>query len=175
MGDRIEFSSTPPKGDRRHVLTEDDVRVVLGRLPEELWSMLRRVHFNDDGRGVRSLGYVNRGRREIAICALPPRVSLTRFLVRGQSLRQFGARRGTQWPELAVRRFMLYDTFLHELGHLQIVDDVTKSERLRFARERRAGEFAAEWRRRLWLYPFDHPDPVHNAPDAEELKSLEGS
>jgi len=173
MGSRIEFSTTPPKGDRRHVLTEDDVRVVLGRLPAELWSMLRKVHFNDQSRGGRVLGYVTRGQREIAICALPPRVSLTRFLARGQSPRQYGARRGTQWPALAVRRYLLYHTFLHELGHLQIVDDVTNSELLRFARERRAEEFATEWRRRLWLYPFDHPDPVHNAPSGEELKSLE--
>lgn len=33
--------------------------------------------FQRPSRGNRTLGYVNRGRREIALCALPPRVSLT--------------------------------------------------------------------------------------------------
>ena len=34
-------------------------------------------------------GYVNRGRREIALCALPPRLSLRRALVKGQTPAQF--------------------------------------------------------------------------------------
>lgn len=173
MTARLTFSTTRPKADRRHVLTEADIRVLLTRLPEDLYSRLRAVHFNDRSRGARALGYVNLGHREIAICALPPRISLTRFLIRGQSPREFGAKRGAQWPELAVRRFMLYDTFLHELGHLQIINESTKSERLRFARERCAEDFASQWRKRLWLYPFDHPDPVHNAPTDEELALLE--
>ena len=60
----------------------------------------------------------------IAICALPRRVSLTRFLRhRRQSPREFGARRGAQWPILAVKRFMLYDVFLHELGHHHGLDE----------------------------------------------------
>jgi hypothetical protein len=173
MTAQIKFSTTKPKADRRHVLTEADIRVLLARLPEEVRARLRAVHFNDQSRGARALGYVNRERREIAICALPPRISLTRFLLRRQSPRQFGARRGAQWPELAVRRFMLYDTFLHELGHLQVVDESAKSERRKFAMERRAEEFATEWRTRLWMNPFDHPDPVHNAPSHAELESLE--
>jgi hypothetical protein len=155
------------------VLTEADIRVLLTRLPEEAWSRLRKVHFNDRGLGARTLGYVNRGRREIAICALPPRISLSRFLLRGQSPREFGARRGAQWPELAVRRFTLDDTFLHELGHLQVVNEAATSVRRKLARERRAEDFASTWRRRLWLYPFDHPDPVHNRPTRAELALLE--
>ena len=110
------------------------------------------------------LGYVNRGRREIAICALPPRVSLTRFLVRGQSPAEFGAQRGAQWPELAVRRFMLYDVFLHELGHLQIVRPRASAVRRRFAMETLAQEFSDYWRGFLWAQPFDHADRVHNSP-----------
>jgi hypothetical protein len=133
-----------------------------------LSSHLRAVHFNDRGRGARTLGYVNRARREIALGALPPRISLTRFLVRGQSPAEFGARRGAQWPYLAVRRFMLYDVFLHELGHLQIVDATASTVRRKFAIETRAQEFADHWRRELWSTLFVHEDPVHIAPDDAE-------
>jgi hypothetical protein len=160
---KIKFSTTIPGGDRRHYLTEEDVMVVLSRLPEETWQQLHAVHFNDQARGNRLLGYVTGGRREIAICALPPRLSLSR-VAPGQQCEQFGARRGEQWPLLAIRRFLLYDVFLHELGHLQVVNEKTKSERLRFAREKRAQEFADRWRRKLWSEHFDHLDPVHNAP-----------
>lgn len=169
---RIKYSFTPRSGLRRHYLNEHDVQVLLGRLPVELWSRLRAVHFNDRGRGVRCAGYVNRGRREIAICALPPNVSLTRYLVR-RSPRPFGAIRGAQWPERAVRRFLLYDVFLHELGHLQIVNANASSERRRFAGQTKAQEFADRWRARLWSEPFEHPDPIHNPPSELELALLE--
>jgi hypothetical protein len=161
---KVKFSYTTPGGDRRHYLNEEDVLIVLSRLPEETWQRLRAVHFNDRGFGVRTLGYVNRGRREIAICALPPRLSLTRFLVKGQTCEEFGAKRGAQWPHLAIRRFLLYDVFLHELGHLQLIREETRSERLRFALEKKAEEFADGWRRRLWSEYYDHADPVHNQP-----------
>src|ERR1700756_1967744 len=108
MPPEVKFSRSVPGADRIHYINEDDIRVVLSRLPIELWARLRHVHFNDRSRGARVLGYVNRGRREITICALPPRVSLTRFLVRRQSTAQFGAQRGAQWREEAVRRYMLY-------------------------------------------------------------------
>jgi hypothetical protein len=166
---RIRFSASRPGADRVHHVNEDDVRVVLGRLPEHLWSRLRAVHFNDRSRGARVLGYVNRGRREIALCALPPRMSLAAALRGGQSPEPYGARKHQKWPVLAVRRFLLYNTFLHELGHLQVIDARTRSDRLRFARERRAEEFAAEWCRRLWSTPFAHPDPVHNPAQHGEL------
>lgn len=86
-------------------------------------------------------------------------------LVTGQSCAEFGARRGEQWPHIAVRRFLLYDVFLHELGHLQVIKEKTRSERLRFGREKKAQEFADVWRRRLWSERFDHADPVHNGPN----------
>jgi hypothetical protein len=173
MGRDIRFSSTKPKGDRVHWVTEEDVRVVLSRLPPETYRRLRAVHLNDMGGGVRQLGYVTKGRREIALCALPPRVSLTRYLDRGQSPKTYGARRNAQWPPLAIRRFMLYDVFLHELGHLQVVDESRKDERHRFAREAKAEEFAALWRGRFMKEQFDHPDPVHRGPSAEEIAALE--
>src|SRR5437773_1937388 len=165
----IRFSDSAPRCDRIHHVNEKDVRVVLSRLPVELWSRLRTVHFNDRSRGARRLGYVNRGRREIALCALPPRMSLTRFLVRGQSPEQFGAKRGSQWPAVAIRRCLLYDVFLHELGHLQVVDSAATTERRKFASETRAQEFAMSWCQRLWSQSFDHLDPVHNPPTEAEL------
>jgi hypothetical protein len=163
---KIKFSTTIPGGDRRHYLTEEDVMVVLSRLPEETWRRLRAVYFNDRARGNRVLGYVNRGRHDIAVCALPPRISLSAALSPAESCEQFGAKHGEKWPQMAIRRFLLYDVFLHELGHLQLVNEKTKSERLRFAREKCAHEFADRWRKRLWSERFDHPDPVHNAPDS---------
>jgi len=169
MPPQVKFSLSIPGADRIHYVNEEDVRIVLSRLPVELWTRLRSVHFNDRSRGARVLGYVNRGRRDIALCALPPRLSLTRFLMRGQTAEQFGARRGDKWPSLAVRRFMLYDVFLHELGHLQLANENTPSLRLKFAREKLAQSFAVQWGNRLRSEPFVHSDPVHNPPTAEEF------
>lgn len=71
---QVKFSVSTPGADRIHYVNEQDVRVLLDRLPHTLWSRLRAVHFNDRSRGNRTLGYVSaRGRREIALCALPPR------------------------------------------------------------------------------------------------------
>ena len=173
MSREVQFSVSPASADRIYHVTEDEIRVVLSRLPHDVWHRLRGVHFNDRSRGGRVLGYVNRGRREIAMCALPPRMSLARFLVKGESPRYWGAKRGTQWPSLAVRRYLLYDVFLHELGHLQVIDPDAKTEHRKFAMETRAEEFAVFWRHRLWTQPFEHPDPVHAPPTADELKQLD--
>lgn len=168
----IRFTYAKTGGARRHSVNAEEVQVLLSRIPEELWATLRAVHFNDRGVGCRVLGYVNRGRREIAICALPPRVSLTKFWA-CHSPEEFGARRGRQWPELAVRRFMLYETFLHELGHLQTIDPKARRPQRRFAGETKAQNFANFWRRKLWSSPFDHQDPVHNPPSSEELEGIQ--
>lgn len=169
---RIKFTFSPTRAGRIHYLTAEDVRVLLSRLPEELWQRLRAVHFNDRSRGRRVAGYVNMGHREIAICALPTSVSCAPYTAREicTSPRTFGAARGKQWSNLAVRRFLLYDVFLHELGHLQVVDPDAKNMRRRFASESLANEFAKNWRRKLWQGPFDHPDPVHYAPRCENLQ-----
>jgi hypothetical protein len=162
---KLKFTHTYPGGDRRHYLDETNISVLLNRMPEDTWQRLRAVHFNDCSLGVRMLGYVEQGRREISICALPPRLSLTGFLVKGQTCEEFGAKRGAQWPHLAIRRFLLYDVFLHELGHLQMINENRRSERLRFAREKYAQEFADRWRRKLWSVYFEHSDPIHNGPN----------
>ena len=156
-----------------HYVKEEEVRVLLDRLPAETWTRLRAVHFNDQSRGARSLGYVNPRRREIALCALPPRISLTRFLVKGQTPEQFGAKRGQKWPVTAVRRFMLYDVFLHELGHMQLIDENTCSARLKYGHEKLAQAFALQWCRRFRAERFSYPDPVHNPPTPEEFASFQ--
>jgi hypothetical protein len=168
----VKFSVTKPGADRIHYVNEADVRVVLSRLPVEVWVHLRAVYFNDRSRGYRLLGYVSRGRRDIALCALPPRIALTHAPRSGHTPERFGARRGHKWPMLAVRRFMLYNVFLHELGHLQLINERASSQRLKYAREKLAQAFATEWCDRLWSKPFDHPDAVHNPPSPDELASI---
>jgi hypothetical protein len=174
MSSEIKFSVSRPGADRVHHVNEEDVRVVLNRLPFDLWRRLRAIHFNDRSRGGRWFGYANRGRREITLCALPPRMGLTKILRMGQTPEQFGARPGQKWPALAIRRFLLYGVFLHEVGHLQLID-ATRSDRLKFARERLAQEFAVEWCNRLWSETFAHPDPVHNRPSADEFAAIGGA
>jgi hypothetical protein len=163
---RIKFITKEVHGTRRHYLTATDVEILLSRLPETLWSRLREVYFNDRARGNCVLGYVTNGRRAITICALPNNVSLGRSMsIRGLSSTEFGAPARGRWPEAAVRKYLLYNTFLHEIGHLQIVRPTAQRLRRRFASETLAQEFANFWRRSLWSSYFDHPDPIHNAPE----------
>jgi hypothetical protein len=75
---------------------------------------------------------------------------------------------------VAVRRFLLYDVFLHELGHLQVAKEDARDPCKRFAKERKAQEFADYWRQDLWAKPFAHPAPEHNPPSAVEMDSLIG-
>jgi hypothetical protein len=166
----IAFTVSPTRAGRIHHVTECDVRIVLDRLPTELYSRLRTVHFNDRSWGARILGYVTRRRCEISLCALPRRVGLSRFLLHRQSPGTFGAERGGQWSALSIRRFMLYEVLLHEIGHLQIANVEATDERRKFALETKAEGFAAYWRKQLWSQPFDHPDPVHNPPAVGELR-----
>jgi hypothetical protein len=166
----IRFSAVPPKSGRRHFVDQASIEVVLSRLPADLWARLRGVHLNDQAWGRRMLGYVTSSRSDIALCALPQRVSLNAVCRHDKaSPCEYGAQWGAQWPERAVRRFMLYNVFLHELGHLQVFDEDRSSRRLRFYREKLAQEFADSWRHRLWSRHFEHPDPVHNRPEPEEI------
>ncbi len=130
--DRIQFVWHPAVSDTRHYVNEDHVKVVLSRQSPELWARVRKIHFSDDSEGARTLGYVStRGRREINLCALPLRVSLRRIV--GKSAEEFGAVTGSQRPTLAVRRYMLYDTLLHEIGHLQIIYPKAANPNRKFA------------------------------------------
>jgi len=171
--EKIQFVTHGTIWHRRHFVWEEDVKVVLSRLPEDLWKNLKKVHFKDDARGNRLLGYTTtRGRREITLCALPHRVSLSRFCGLSQKSLTFGALWGSQWPVKAIRRFMLYDVLLHEVGHLQVVIPSSKNPRRKFADEPKADEFADQWREKLWSQTFDHPNPVHNPPSQEEIHLL---
>jgi hypothetical protein len=162
---RIKFITKETKSKRRHYLTRADVEILLSRLPESLWKRVREVYFNDRARGNRVYGYVTRGHRAITICALPNAVSLGRCVASyRQSSTEFGGPERGQWPETAIRRFLLYDVFLHELGHLQIVRAHAKYPWTKFAGEKLAQVFANDWRRNLWSNYFDHPDPIHNSP-----------
>ena len=173
--EKIRFTFAKPHADRVYHITAEDIKVVLSRIPYEHWNTLKEIHFNDRSWGARWLGYVTTSRREISITALPPRISFTRFLVKGQTPEEFGAVRGAQWPELAIRRFLLYDVFLHEVGHLQIIDVKSKSEAKKYAREGKAQEFAMYWYRKLWREPFDHPDSVHNKPTKQEIAEVKAT
>ncbi len=125
--EQIRFTTARSSADRVYPITQEQIKVVLSRIPYEYWRMLRVVHFNDTSKGARVLGYVTSGRREISVAALPPRMSGTRFLGKGQTPEEFGAVRGTQWPERAIQRFLLYGVFLRERGHLQVIDEKVKS------------------------------------------------
>ena len=158
-----------PRHHRRHYAGENDVKVVLQRLPDDVKSRLRHVHFNDQSNRRKRLGYVNGGRRELSLCAQPLNLSLTPALRGPQTPELFGALRGTQWPPLAIRRFMLYDVFLHELGHLQVIHPENSNLRRKFAREVCAQDFADTWRENLWAEEFPGDDLAHNPPSDEEL------
>lgn len=167
---------TPKEADDHLVsyVSAADVRTVLARVPGTLRARLRDVFHSRDNRGVRQLGFVQRrGRRDVVLCSiLPPRVSLSRFIVRGQSPSEFGAPPRGQWPPWAVRRFLLYDVLLHELGHLQLVRPHGRGWDRKFASETLAQQFADDLRRELWSERFAHPDPIHNPPEPDEQSML---
>lgn len=167
----MNYSVTGTGGGRIHYVSAADVEVLLSRLPSAVLSRLKGIHFNDRSRGNRYLGYVNRGRHDIALCALPPRIRLTRHLRGQETPEAFGAASGIPWPKLAVRRLMLYAVLLHEIGHLQVVKPHS-STRLRYALESSAERFADNWRNKLWAEYYNHPDPVHNSPSRQELAEL---
>ena len=155
-------------------VSTEDIKIALGRVPVALCSRLRHVYMSRLSLGVRRLGSVRRrGRRDITLYSmLPPRVSLRRFVYRGQAASEFGAPARGQWPPWAVRRFLLYDVLLHEIGHLQVVDAKSTSFDRRYASETLAQRFADELRRELWCQPFDHPDPIHGPPSDAEFAVL---
>ncbi len=71
MSREIRFSVSPPRADRVYHVSEDDIRVVLSRLPPEAKSRLRALRFNDTSSGAQRLGYVSPSRRKIAMTAPP--------------------------------------------------------------------------------------------------------
>lgn len=154
--------------------SQKDFEIVRDRIPEEYCSRLRDVFVDYTTNGGKNLGWTTRrGRRDIVLCSiLPQRVSLGRFLVKRQSALEFGTLPRGQWTPWAVRRFLLYDVFLHEIGHLQIVNAKKSDFNRKFASESKAQEFADNLRRKLWSEYFEHPDPIHNKPQEDELSII---
>ena len=155
-------------------LEQKDVDLVLDRIPAEFRVRIQNVFLRRSS-DAKTLGCVtSRGRREIELATkLPIRVSLRGYLHGRQSAAEFGAPARGQWPPWAVRRFLLYDVLLHEIGHLQVVEPTASRTERKFASETRAQEFADELRRTLYSDHFEHRDPIHNAPTAAELSTLE--
>lgn len=155
-------------------ISHNDLEIVKKRIPEEFCTRLRDIYIWSESYGVRELGFVTRkGRRDVNLSTfLPYRVSLRRFLIKGQSALEFGTSPIGQWTPWAVRRFLLYDVFIHEIGHLQIVDNKNSNINRKFASETLAQKFADDLRRKLWSSYFDHPDPVHNSPEPDELSII---
>jgi hypothetical protein len=155
-------------------ISHNDLNIVKERIPKEFHTRLRDTFIWGESYGVRTLGYVTKnGRRDVNLSAfLPYRVSLGRFLVKGQSALEFGTSPRGQWTPWAVRRFLLYDVFLHEIGHLQVVEKTNSNINRKFASETLAQKFADDLRRKLWSSHFDHPDPVHNSPQPDELSII---
>jgi hypothetical protein len=56
---KIRFVVHPTGADRIHYVNENDIKVVLGRLPDTTYSYLKEVHFNDESWGARTIGYIN--------------------------------------------------------------------------------------------------------------------
>jgi hypothetical protein len=67
---------------------------------------------------------------------------------------------------------MLYQVFLHELGHLQLVLPKSTNWNRKYASEKLAQDFADEWRAKLWSNRFEHDDPIHNSPEKDELETI---
>ena len=155
-------------------ISHDDLEIVKKRIPKEFCTRLRDVFIWSESYGVRELGFVtHRGRRDVNLSAfLPYRVSLRQFLCKGQSALEFGAPARGQWTPWAIRRFLLYDVFLHEIGHLQVVNSKTTNHRRKYASETLSQNFADDLRRKLWSSQFDHPDPIHNSPQSDELSII---
>ena len=157
-------------------INNDDCWTVLSRVPAEYKTRLRDVFTWYDSKAVRCLGWVrSRGRRDLNIAGwLPPRVSLLRYVWKhpGLTAEELGAPARGQWPPWAVRRYLLYNTLLHELGHIQVADPTARRNNRRYASETRAQEFANEIRGRLYAQPFDHVDVVHNPPGDDELSFI---
>ena len=93
---RIKYSYTKPGERRKHYLEGARRRGVARTASFRALVSAPSRPFQRQGGGNRRLGYVNRGRREIAICALPPNVSVSRFLIRHRQscLVRFGGSNG---------------------------------------------------------------------------------
>jgi|GEM_PF-4884861 len=159
--------------DLYQYLHREDILVLLNRLPLKEYEHLRSVTFKTC-KGGNAFGRVYSKRiTGIIICDIASRISISHPKPTKDCLFEYGAIQSLKWPTIAVRRFMLYDVFLHELRHTQIIHPEKKETRYKIPKERLAHEYADYWRGELYQEKFDHPDPVHNLPSEEEKEKLQ--
>lgn len=168
----ITFHEKNIRSDLYRYLKKEDVLILLNRLPLEEYQQLRSVTF-ETCRGADAYGYVHHKRiTGIVICDQSERLSvLTKSAKRGM-YEEFGALKNMKWPTVAVRRYLLYHTFLHELRHTQITQSEKKFTREKIPLEKLANEYADFWRGELYQNHFNHSDPVHNLPSEGEKERL---
>lgn len=147
---KINLVTSEGNGDGACSVSERDVQLILDRLPEESWNRFQIIHFSHPAKGVRWLGYVHRGRKEITVSPLPPGVRRLRFLVRGGGERH-GAKRG---GKLRAKRDILFDVRIDDLGRLQIIDEGGPPMRLRALDPAPRPDHTDFWKLRVWSFEF---------------------
>lgn len=165
MPAKFELSYLPQGPGEQLTIREDDVKLVLEKLPADSWSRFQVVHYHDAERGIRWIGYVNREKRQIAISPLPSGVRRIRFVVGG----------GTKAPQsklpkrrARIQNDMLFDVFVDDVGRLQIIDE--KKLRVRaHPFDAPAIPYTDYWRLKLWTFNVDEAYLNSTGAGAEEI------
>lgn len=169
----ILFHEKMVRGDLYRYVTKEDVLILLNRLPLKEYEHLKTVTF-DTCIGAYKFGYVSYKRvNGIVLCDQPQRMAMRGADAKRGHLTEYGGLNNIKWPTMAVRRYMLYNVFLHELRHTQIVKPNKKHIWEKTPNEKLANEYSDHWRGTLYSQHFDHPDPVHNLPTEEEKEHLQ--
>ena len=117
--DTIEFVRDEISSHFRQYIEETEIEALLSHLPDATWQDLHRVRFKNGADTGGRLGDVaTHPDSEIVIFAQAYRVSLTPYLGRDETPETYGAVDGSRWPVLAIKRFMLYNVLLAQLGRL---------------------------------------------------------
>ena len=160
--DTIEFVRDEVSSHFRQYVEETEIEALLAQLPEETRRDLHRVRFkNGVDTGGRLGDIASDPDPEIVIYAQAYRVSLTPYLGRDETPETYGAVDGCRWPVLAIKRFVLYNVLLTQLGRLQVGASGASGE-----------QFAGHWRRELWSREPDDSDAVHRAPTEKEARLM---
>ncbi|MEM8523532.1 MAG: hypothetical protein AAGG68_02755 [Bacteroidota bacterium] len=169
----IFHNNTYEASDLYRYLRREDVLILLNRLPVEEYAHLKSVTFKTC-EGADAYGFVyHRRPTGIVICDQSRRTTIRTISAKRGSLEEFGALNNIKWPTLAIRRYLLYHTFLHELRHTQLLENGKKRTRDKMPLEKQANEYADYWRGELYQNHFEHPDPVHNLPSEAEKERLQ--
>jgi len=168
----IIFHEKEVRGDLHRFVTKEDILTLLNRLPLEEYQQLKTVTFETCG-GAYQFGYVFYKRvKGIVLCDQPLRMGMKEADAKRGHLIEYGGLNNMKWPIIAIRRYMLYNVFLHELRHTHIVNPHKKLTRHKIPFEKLANEYSDFWRGELYKDKFDHHDPVHNLPTLDEQEHL---